>query len=182
MMSERVITRWLGGAVLVVCLVFLVAGCGGGSHSGAATTTTTAAAKQRAALAQRTRYEQEMKVLGKSLGAFLASVGAYNQSSILNARNEKITVALVVAELRKAQVRLRQAAVSLRAMKPPPDIQADHAALTKGVVEYAKELGGIIVLVRGGNLTALGTIPSLKGVNDMQRASQAITKKGYAIL
>jgi hypothetical protein len=171
---------------LVVCLVVLVAGCGGGSHSGAATTTTTAAAKRQAAsrtsAAQRIRYEQRMKVLGKSLGTFLASVGAYNQSAILNARNEKITVALVIAELRKAQVRLRQAAVSLRAMKPPPDIQADHATLTKGVLEYAKELGQIIVLVRGGNLTALGTIPSLKGVNDMQRASQAITKKGYAIL
>jgi len=188
--------RLLGVVVMFGAAVTLT-GCGGGSHSAGETTTSVVAPRTQAGpsqprhagsaskhvdSAQKIAYERAMKKLGGSLGAFLASVGAYDQSVIMNTPDEKTAVAQIVVELRKAQVRLQRAATQLHAIKPPAEVRSDHDALTKGVTEYATELGSVIALVRSGNLAALGTIASLKGVTDMQRASQAITRKGYAIL
>ncbi len=86
------------------------------------------------------------------------------------------------ALLQKGQKQLRVAAVKLAAMHPPADVKADHAALTQAVREYASELSMVISEVKSGSTGDLGSIASLKGVLAMEKASQAITAKGYAIL
>ena len=81
------------------------------------------------------------------------------------------------------QSQLRAAAAGLEKIQPPAKIKARHSRLIKAVREFADELSGVIARVKSGNgapLTAV--IPGLKGLKDMQRASDAITKAGYVIV
>jgi hypothetical protein len=123
-----------------------------------------------------------MQQLGKSLGAVLSAVGNDDQEIVSTSIDEKTTAAGIIIELRKAQRKLRQAAAQLAAITPPANVRAAHEALRRGALEYASELTEIIDVVRGGNFAALGQIAALKGVTDMQTASERITAKGYAIL
>lgn len=116
-----------------------------------------------------------MRRLGSTLSASIATIA--------NADSKPNTSPKTVAgNLAKVQRALRHAAAVLATIQPPARVRADHALLVKGVREYASELSGVIERLKGGQVVALKTIPTLRGVRDMQRASYAIVQKGYAIV
>ena len=174
--------KQLVGLLTLLCVL---GGCGG--HSTAkppATTATTSTPGPHAVTltpAQHT-YELRMRRLGTQLGDFIAAVGTYDRAAMANATTEQSAVTLVTRKLRQLQLRLRAAAVQLASITPPRDVQAAHAQLREGVLAYAAELDGVIAAVRSGNLPALKRISALPGIAQMQRASTAITNKGYAIV
>jgi hypothetical protein len=178
-------------ALPVLLVVASLAGCGGSKNSAtstsknSATTTQSASANQRQqALAQKLAYERQMQKLGKSLGNVLAGIGARDQNLITDAgaAGESTATIGIVKNLELGQRKLREAATELAAMNPPPNVKADHEALRRAVLEYAQELSGVIAKVKKGSIATVGTIASLKGVLAMQKASQAITAKGYVII
>jgi hypothetical protein len=113
-----------------------------------------------------------MRRLGGALAQTLTAVGAANTGS--PAKN--------AINIHFAQLGLRRAARSLAAITPPKRVRAEHALLLRGVREYAQELDGVIARLKNGQVRALRTIRTLKGVRDMQQASNAIVRKGYAII
>jgi hypothetical protein len=121
-----------------------------------------------------------MKVLGTTLGAALRLAG----ESELAAARTKTADQQDVRALRKAQVALRGAAVTLGRIHPPADVRAAHALLIKGVKEYATELDSVIAKLEAGGapVTVLQEITRLKGVQDMQQASIEIAERGYSIV
>jgi hypothetical protein len=192
-------------AGLLAALATVAAGCGGGGKSSATGTasspTTTAAVattpasttsapktgatgqktgttgqSNAAATPHATAYEVKMQVLGDRLSRALAKTG---RDIALPGSH----TALIERDLRVAQRQIRAAAASLEQITPPARIKAEHENLIKAVNEFADELTGVIAGVEAKNgapLTAV--IPGLKGVKDMARASDAITKAGYAII
>jgi len=152
-------------AVLGAALAILAAGCGGGGGGNAGS------GDQSQSF---TPYETAMQRLGQQLGAAITAAGNKNISA---------TSASIEKNLRKVQVELRSTAAKLQRITPPDKIKADHQLMIHAVREYADELNGVISRVQNGNTgAALNSILSLKGLKDMQRASQAITKAGYVIV
>jgi hypothetical protein len=117
----------------------------------------------------------KMRRLGSTLAASIRSAATADS-------RENTAPATVAANLVKIQRALRSAADVLAAIGPPAAIRSDHALLLKGVREYAAELDEVISQLRGGQVTALKTITTLRGVRDMQRATYAILQKGYPIV
>jgi hypothetical protein len=163
--------------VLSCALAVGAAGCGGGSSS----QTTPAAAKQtRPARPARRRgttlYERQMQVLGERLAAELATAGR-----AVGAPTAKRPV--IEGVLRTAQRQLRAAADELARIRPPAGIEQQHRRLIAAVREFANELTGVIAGVKKGNgAPVYAVIPNLKGLRDMQKASDAISKAGYRIV
>jgi hypothetical protein len=154
--------------------LLLAAGCGdgGGAKSSsptvATTTATTPAAPDTAPLA-KAAYVSKMKAIGKSLSTSLNSLGAAT------------TAAKAATALESVQTDLRRAADRIESLTPPDTITAQHAQLAKAVRDFADELGPVITKLKAGNMTALSAVPSLKGLQEIQTASMAITNKGYKI-
>jgi hypothetical protein len=167
------------GTFVVVALVCVLAtgaaGCGGGSS-----TTTSTASQPKPSRPTRpktySRYELAMQVLGDKLAAELANAGrAVGLPTAKRTAIEQI--------LRATQTQLRAAAASLAKIDPPARIKAQHRRLTQAVREFADELNGVIAGIKAGTgAPAYVLIPNLKGLKDMQRASDAITKAGYTIV
>jgi hypothetical protein len=166
----------IAGVLVTACVfAFAAGGCGGGGKSGT-TTATQSRSQTTSAPAAHTRspYVVRMRRLGSALAASIRLVA--------NADSRQNTApTTVAANLVKIQHALRRAADSLASIGPPAPIRSDHALLLRGVREYADELGVVIRRLRGGELTALKAIPTLRGVRDMQRATYAIMEKGYPI-
>jgi hypothetical protein len=177
----------MAGAKLVLATAFgaaallLAAGCGGGGGNGttsgstsATTTTTTATATTTTTTASgtapsKTAYVSQMKVIGQSL------------STSLNTLGSATTPAKAATALQKVQTDLRGAADRLAAITPPDPIKTQHAQLVKAVRDFADELSPVIKSLQGGKMTALSTVPTLKGLTEIQTASTAISNKGYKI-
>jgi hypothetical protein len=161
------------GAVFVL----LAAGCGGGgSKSSTPTTTgtTTAAATTTGAAESSTplpkaTYVIKMKAIGRSLSTSLNSLGAAT------------TAQKAASALQAVQTDLRHAAERIEALTPPPAIKAQHAQLAKAVRDFADELDPVITKLQSGNMQALSTVPTLKGLQEIQTASTQIASKGYKI-
>ncbi len=121
-------------------------------------------------------YERAMQVLGDKLAAELANAG--RAVGLPTARRT-----VIEQILRATQTQLRAAAASLAKIEPPARIKAQHRRLTQAVREFADELNGVIAGIKAGTgAPAYVLIPNLKGLKDMQRASDAITKAGYVIV
>jgi hypothetical protein len=148
-------------------LALLGAGCGGGGSKSTSSSPAAGAAQNGFSA-----YEVKMQQLGQTLGRALLDLGSANKTA---------TPAVVVKDLRKAQVQLRSAADKLTAITPPAKIKAQHQLLIKGVREYASELDGVITKYKKGNKQAIYAVADLKGVKDMGRATVAISKAGYVI-
>jgi hypothetical protein len=178
----------MAGAKLVFATAFgaaallLAAGCGGGgggtttgSQSVSTTTTTTStstATTTTTASGQapsKTAYVSQMKVIGQSL------------STSLNTLGSATTAAKAATALQKVQTDLRGAADRLAAITPPDPIKTQHAQLVKAVRDFADELSPVIKSLQGGKMTALSTVPTLKGLTEIQAASTAISSQGYKI-
>ena len=162
----------LGAAVL------LLAGCGGGgggTTSGAAATTTTTTTETTTTSTTsgqglgKAEYVSQMKVIGQSL------------STSLNTLGSATTAAKAATALAKVQTDLRTAADNLAAINPPDSIKTLHADLVKAVRDFADELDPVITQLKAGKMGALSTVPTLKGLTEIQTASTAISNKGYKI-
>jgi hypothetical protein len=164
----------VGAAVLL-----LAAGCGGGGGTTGAqtttsTTTTTAATATTTTTASgpapsKAEYVSQMKVIGQSLSTSLNTLGAAK------------TAATAATALAKVQTDLRSAADELAAITPPDAIKTQHGQLVKAVRDFADELDPVIKSLRAGTMTALASVPTLKGLTEIQTASTAISNKGYKI-
>lgn len=177
----------LSAAGVALCFVLAAVGCGGGSKSSVTEQTTTAAAaatKPAASNAEKLAYEEKMQRLGHSLGKVLAQIGQNDQDFVQgeNAVGRSTMTIGIVRNLEKGQKSLRAAAAQLAAIDAPADVKTQQAALRRAVLQYASELDAVIVQVKKGNPSELGTIATLPGVLAMEKVSKEITAKGYAIL
>ena len=117
-----------------------------------------------------------MQVLGDKLAAELAAAARG-----VSASSGKPTA--IEHVLLTAQTQLRAAASGLQRIRPPARIKAQHSRLINAVREFADELNGVIAGVKSGTGPApAAMIPKLKGLKEMQKASDAIVKAGYAIV
>jgi hypothetical protein len=171
--AKRAFTMLAVGAATVL----LGAGCGGGGSSKSSTPTTTgtttAAAPtttvESSAPLPKAAYVTKMKAIGRSLSTSLNSLGAAT------------TAQKAASALQAVQTDLRHAAERIEALAPPPAIKAQHAQLAKAVRDFADELDPVITKLKGGNMQALSTVPTLKGLQEIQTASTQIASKGYKI-
>jgi hypothetical protein len=108
-------------------------------------------------------------VIGQSLSTSLNTLGAAK------------TAATAATALAKVQTDLRSAADKLAAITPPDAIKTQHGQLVKAVRDFADELDPVIKSLRAGTMTALASVPTLKGLTEIQTASTAISNKGYKI-
>jgi Family of unknown function (DUF6376) len=157
-------------------IVLLAAGCGGGgSKSSTPTTTgTMTAAEPTTTVANSTplakaAYVRQMKAIGRSLSTSLNSLGAAT------------TAQKAATALQEVQTDLRHAADRIESLTPPAAVKAQHAQLAKAVRDFADELDPVITKLKGGNMQALSTVPTLKGLQEIQTASTQIASKGYKI-
>jgi hypothetical protein len=174
--------------VLVAVVGVIATACGGGSSTSGSQTSQpsqTSQAPQPAQPAQPVQpsqrtsfssYEIAMQVLGDRLASALATTGR-----AIAAPNPR--PAVIEQDLLTAQRQLRGAAVTLEKITPPAKIKALHELLIRSVREFADELDNVIAGVNKKNgAPVVSVIPALKGVKDMQRASDAILKAGYVIV
>lgn len=167
--------RLVAAVPLGAAAILLTAGCGGGggsSTTSAPGTTTVAAATTTEASATplaKTAYVSKMKVIGRSLSTSLNSLGSAT------------TAAKAATALAAVQSDLRAAADKIESLTPPDSIKTQHAQLVKAVRDFADELEPVITKLKGGSIAALSTVPTLKGLQEIQTASTAIATKGYKI-
>jgi hypothetical protein len=166
----------LAALTLTAVLLLFAAGCGGGSKSSngtttAETTTEAAATTTEAAAAPlpKAAYVNKMKAIGRSLSTSLNSLGSAT------------TAATAAVALAGVQTDLRKAADRIEAITPPERIKTQHAQLAKAVRDFADELDPVIAKLKKGTISALQTVATLKGLQEIQTASTAIANKGYKI-
>jgi hypothetical protein len=162
--------------VLAASLLLIAAGCGSGGKSNAngtteGTTTAAAATTTKAAATPLAKgaYVTRMKAIGRSLSTSLNSLGSAT------------TAAKAAVALTSVQTDLRKAADRIESITPPESIKTQHAELAKAVRDFADELDPVIAKLKNGTITALQTVPTLKGLQEIQTASTAIANKGYKI-
>ena len=151
------------GLLAIGAAALLLAGCGSSKKSSNETTTTVAAPLTKAA------YVTQMKAIGTSL------------STSLNGLSSATTAPKAAIALTKVQSDLRAAADKIDAITPPDAVKAQHDQLAKAVNDFADELDPVIASLKKGSLAALSTVPTLKGLTEIQAASTAIASKGYQI-
>jgi hypothetical protein len=114
-------------------------------------------------------YVTQMTAIGKGLSTSLSTLGSAT------------TAKTAATGLAQVQVDLRKAVKQIDAITPPDDVKTAHEQLAKAVGEFADELSPVITKLKKGNLQALTSVTTLKGVKDIQTAAAAITKAGYKI-
>ena len=147
--------RAFGIVLLGGMLALLAAGCGGGGGPKPL---------------DKADYVKQMQAIGRNLSTSLNALSASSS-----------TPKKAAAALTKVQGQLNDAADKIDSITPPTDIAKPHKQLADAVREFASELTPLIKKVDGGNISALATLTSLKGVSDIAAASNAIAKKGYKI-
>jgi len=140
--------------------LLLAAACGGGGGSSTSSSPTTSVSTQ----AKTTTPAPATAPLAK-----------------LNSLGAATTAAKAATALAAVQADLRTAAGRIEAITPPDAIKAQHAQLAKAVRDFADELDPVITKLKGGSMAALSTVPTLKGLQEIQTASAAIANKGYKI-
>jgi hypothetical protein len=102
-------------------------------------------------------------------------------SETIGPLGSQTTPAGISAGLAQLRTRLRVADAKLGSMSPPAGIKAVHERLVRAVGELGDELGQVIVKVKSGDLLALASVVSLKGVTDLEVANAALARAGYHI-
>jgi hypothetical protein len=95
------------------------------------------------------------------------------------------TLAQLATEIKVGEQKLREAAADLDGIKPPTDVQADNAALAKGLTSLADE----VELLRSAaakndaNLVqkALAGLQKSRALVDARNATDDMKKKGYKL-
>jgi len=114
-------------------------------------------------------YDKQMTAIGKSFAADLNPLATAN------------TAQEAQFALTKVQGELAAADKSLGAIRPPAPIKADHARLVAAMGEFGSELGSVIAKLKTGDMKALSSVGSLKGLKEIESAVQVIGKAGYKI-
>jgi hypothetical protein len=114
-------------------------------------------------------YTNQLTAIGKNVSSSIGSVAALNSASS------------AYLALGKAQVALQVAAKKLSSIKPPANVATAHAKLTAAVGELAAELSPVRAKLKAGNLQALASVLSLKGMKDLLAANAALARAGYHI-
>jgi hypothetical protein len=140
---------------LGVMVGLLAGGCGGGGGGSKPLS--------------KTDYVKQMTAIGKSLSTSISTLSSVT------------TAAKAATALAKVQTDLRDAVKQLDAITPPDDVKTAHEQLSTAVREFADELGPVVTKLKKGNLAALSSVTTLKGLTDIQTAANAITKAGYKI-
>jgi hypothetical protein len=117
----------------------------------------------------KAEYVREMTLIGHQLSSSINSL-----STITNSKSGVRTAG-------KVRDHLREAIGRLAAISPPTDIKVQHEHLTQAVKDFAAELDPIIEKLSGGNLAALSTLRTLKGLKEIRDASLQIVEAGYRI-
>jgi hypothetical protein len=174
--------RGFGVLLLLACFAVAATACGGGSTSTASTrsaspVTETTPPIQHTQPTHYSRYETAMQALGNKLALALENSGR-------SVSAQGATTAMIIDALRTAQRQLRASAAGLEHITPPAKIKHLHERLLTSVREFADELSTVIASAKSGSdgVHIAAMIPTLKGLKDMQRASDAITKAGYVIV
>jgi hypothetical protein len=173
-------------AALATCAIVGAALTGAGSPSSAKAVETTTGrvtktpSTRRKPETQTAEYERAMRTLGEKLSASLQL--AY-EIEVTSAGTKKAASKDAIA-LENARVALRETAIQLRRIVPPRRARSAQTLMVKGVIEYAEELGGVIVALDAGEdpVAVLPRILDFKGVKDMQNASLELERKGYNIV
>lgn len=151
-MSGRLVGRAVARVGVCALVVACLAGCGGGAKA-----------------VSKAAYDQQMTAVGKSFASDLSGLATANTAS-------KAQLALT-----KVQGELAAMDKMLGAVTPPAPVKADHVRLVAAVGELESELGPVIAKLKTGDLTALGSVGSLKGLKDVDSAVRAIGEAGYDI-
>jgi hypothetical protein len=117
----------------------------------------------------RAAYVKQVNSIAKKVGPAMSGL-----ASATNAQD-------AARQLQAAQATLRTTAGQLGRITPPANIKSAHARLVTSVNELANELTPVIAKVKAGNLQALLSALSLKGIIDARAAITQITKAGYKI-
>jgi hypothetical protein len=152
------VTRAVSGAVLGALAIVCLVGCGGnGSKSSGPEPLSKAA------------YDRQMTAIGRSLGTAFAPVGAAT-----TAQEAQAALSTVEGELTSLENKARR-------ITPPTPLAADQALLVTAFGEIRSELNPLITKLKSGELQAVNSIASLKGIKDLATAVHAISKAGYNI-
>ena len=114
-------------------------------------------------------YDKQMVAIGKSFGADFDPLSAAN-----TAHKAQLSLTKIQGELAATEEKLAS-------ITPPAPVKAEHARLVAAVGEFESELGPVIAKLKTGDLNALGSVTSLKGFKDIDKALQAIVNAGYDI-
>ncbi len=117
----------------------------------------------------KSAYDARMVAIGRGLA---------NDLNPLSAARSAHAAQLALGVLQR---KLGDADKQLSAITPPLAVKADQARLVAAVASFAAELSPVIAKLAAGNLSALATVYSLKGLLEIQAAARAITSAGYKI-
>lgn len=117
----------------------------------------------------KAEYDKRMTAIGKSFGTALGQFGSPKTA-------HKAQLAAT-----KLQSEVGTIDVALGAITPPAPIKADHARLVAAVGEFERELGPVIATLKSGDTAVLKSVSTLKGLQDVDSAVEAISEAGYSI-
>jgi hypothetical protein len=141
-------------ALPLLAAAALLGGCGGGGSKAPLSTA---------------GYVSEMKAIEHQLSGMISSTVAAT------------TPTSAAAALATVQSGLRSAVKQLQAIAPPAKAKAAHAQLITAAGELSGELDPVIAKLKGGDLSALATVTTLRGFTDLLKASAAFTKAGFKL-
>jgi hypothetical protein len=154
--------RHRGAATLAaLSLALVAAGCGSGGGSGGGELS-------------KAQYEQHLQTDSQAITKAFTPL-----------RKPPRTLAELAAELKVGEQKLREAAADLDGIKPPKDVQADNAALAKGLTSLADE----VELLRSAAAKndaklvqkALAGLQRSHALVDARKATDDMKKKGYKL-
>jgi hypothetical protein len=152
--------RHRGAATLAAVAIALVAaGCGGGGGG---------------SRLSKSQYEQRIQKDGQEITNVFKPLNSPARS-----------LSQLADELKVGQDKLRQAADDLDKAKPPKDVEADNAALVKGLRKLADELDVLRRAAAKGDpklvQTALTGLQKSHALVDARKATDDMKKKGYKL-
>jgi hypothetical protein len=138
---------------LAAAAMLVASGCGGGGSKALT----------------KAEYEKQMRVIGENLSKSLNTLGTATSAKA------------AATALEKVQAEMKKGAADMEAIKPPEEIETQHAQLVAGVEKFGEQLEPVITKLDKGNLQALAQVTSLTALTEIQNASQALNEKGYDI-
>lgn len=117
----------------------------------------------------KAEYDNQMTAILESFAIDLSQLANTN-----TARTARVALIKLQGELADTERRLVK-------VTPPQPIKTDQADLVAAMVEFKSELAPAIAKLTTDDETAVSSVSTLKGLNDVASAVQAIVKAGYDI-
>jgi hypothetical protein len=153
-------TRHRGAATLAaLALALLLAGCGGGGGGNRLS---------------KSEYEHHIQSDGRQLRSVFAPLS-----------KPPTSLAVLAAEIKTGQDKLRLAANELESITPPREIEQDNKTLVAGLRKLANELEPLRQGAANGDVKlvqqAVNGIQGSRALREAQRATADMKKKGYKL-